>query len=88
MVQESLCLTIYDHFGEYGVTKTTTKKRPCEECPCGPGHVRVWVKKNHPIIQSSNPIQLSYQFYYNQYLFYEYPINFLLNRTSSVLIPY
>ena len=54
-------LTIYDHFDNYDVKK---KKRPCEECPCGPGHVRVWKKKNHPIIISNNPIQYSYKIYY------------------------
>ena len=68
MVHKLFCLIKYDHFGQYDVKK---KKRPCEECPCGPGHATVWVKKNHPIIQSNNPIQYSYQIT----LFNTYPIN-------------
>ena len=59
LVQKSLCLTIYDHFWEYCINKQ--KKRPCEECTAG--HVRVWVEKNHPIIQSNNPIHYPIQYY-------------------------
>ena len=55
LVHKSVLLTNYDNFWEYDVK---TKKTPLRGMPLrAAGHVRVWVKKNHPIIQSNNPIQ-------------------------------
>ena len=60
----------------------TKKKRPCEECTTATSEFGE--KEKHPIIQSSNPIQLSHQFI----IFNTYPINILLNPINSLLNPY